>query len=71
MQSKSYGILAENYEGFPENLATNPRDVIRSTIKGIVKDQLAIFPDKPALIIHLLKRYFPPLLNLLGFFANN
>ena len=64
IKSKGYGTLAENYDGFPENLATNPHDVISKTIKGIIKNKRAIFPDKQALIIHLLKRYFPQLLNL-------
>ncbi len=65
IKSKGYGTLAQNYDGFPENLATNPDDVIRSIIKGIIKNKLSIFPDKQALILHLLKRYCPDLLNLI------
>jgi short-subunit dehydrogenase len=71
IKSKGYGTLAENYDGFPENLATNPQDIIHYTIKGIFKNKLSVFPDKQALIIHLLKRYFPQLLNLLIQFSSN
>ena len=65
IKSKGYGTLAKDYDGFPDKLATNPPDVVLNTIRGIVKNKLSIFPDKQGLIIHLLKRYFPQLLNLI------
>ena len=65
IKSKGYGTLAENYDGFPENLATNPQNIINSIIQGIIKNKRSIFPDQQALIIHFLQRYFPQLLNLL------
>lgn len=63
LQSERYGTLAEGVEGFPDNLATDPAAVIREAIAGIQRNQLHVFPDATAKSIHLLKRYFPPLLD--------
>jgi short-subunit dehydrogenase len=68
IKSQGYGTLAKDYDGFPENLATNPVDVVRKTIKGIRQNQLSIFPDPQALTIHFLKRYSPHFLNFLTSF---
>lgn len=65
IKSPSYGTLAKDYDGFPENLATNPRDVVRNTIQGIRNNKLSIFPDPQALTIHFLKRYSPHILNII------
>jgi short-subunit dehydrogenase len=62
LQSQRYGTLAQEIEGFPENMATNPVDIIRATLQGIVQNKIEVFPDRPAKTIHLLKRYFPQLL---------
>ena len=64
IKSPGYGSLAQDYEGFPDHLATNPQDIVCNSIKGIINNKLAIFPDQQALTIHWLKRYSPRLLNL-------
>ncbi|MEA5564521.1 SDR family NAD(P)-dependent oxidoreductase [Anabaena sp. UHCC 0399] len=63
LKSERYGTLAKEFQGFPEDLVTNPADVMRETIQGIVRNQLHVFPDKTAQRVHLLKRYFPQLLD--------
>ncbi len=61
LQSKRYGTLAQDSQGFPEHLATDPARVMAKTIKAIARNQLHVFPDKMANSIHLLKQYFPKL----------
>ena len=61
LQSERYGTLAQSGSGFPEHLATDPAQVMEKTIKAIVRNQLHVFPDRMANIIHLLKQYFPRL----------
>lgn len=62
LKPESYGTLAQDFQGIPDNLATDPADVIRATIQGIVNNQLHVFPDRTAKLVHLIKRYFPQLL---------
>ncbi len=61
LQSERYGTLAQDGEGFPESLATDPAQVMAKTIKAIRRNQLHVFPDKMANSIHILKQYFPQL----------
>ncbi|GGA41346.1 SDR family oxidoreductase [Okeania sp. KiyG1] len=61
--SERYGTLAQGKEGFPEHLATNPAKVMERTIKAIVRNQLHVFPDQPAQILHIFKQYFPGLVD--------
>ncbi|WP_414576003.1 SDR family NAD(P)-dependent oxidoreductase [Anabaena sp. CCY 9402-a] len=63
LESEQYGTLAKEFQGFPEDLVTDPADVMRETIQGIVRNQLHVFPDKTAQRIHLIKRYFPQLID--------
>ncbi|NEN99486.1 MAG: SDR family NAD(P)-dependent oxidoreductase [Moorea sp. SIO3I7] len=65
LQSEGYGTLAENFQRFPEDMATDPSNVVREIIQGIVHNKLHVFPDPIAKIMHILKRYFPGLLNWL------
>lgn len=67
LRSQSFGSLSKLIEqGFPESLATDPVDVMRATIQGIVNDKLHVFPDPTARSVHLLKRYSPLLLDLIS-----
>jgi short-subunit dehydrogenase len=66
LQSERYGTLAQERQGFPQHLATDPAKVIRETIQGIVRDKLHVFPDAIAKNAHLLKRYAPGLLDWIG-----
>lgn len=61
LQSERYGTLAQDAQGFPEHLATDPAKVMAKTIKAITRNQLHVFPDKMANSIHILKQYFPRL----------
>lgn len=63
LQSQRYGTLAKEFQGIPEHLITDPADVMRATIQGIIHNQLHVFPDRTAKSIHLFKRYFPQLLD--------
>jgi short-subunit dehydrogenase len=63
LQSERYGRLAKDSEDFPENWATDPANVIRETIQGIIRNKLHVFPDPAAKSIHLFKRYAPGFLN--------
>jgi len=62
LQSERYGTLAQMNPGIPEYMATDPAKVMQAAIRGIVRNQLHVFPDNTSQIIHLLKRYFPQLL---------
>jgi len=61
LQPKQYGTMAKSKEIFPEHLATDPAQIIEKTIQAIVRNQLHLFPDRMANIIHILKQYFPQL----------
>jgi short-subunit dehydrogenase len=63
LQSERFGTLAKTYQGLPEHMITDPADVMRATIQGIIKNQLHVFPDPTANRLHLLQRYFPPLVD--------
>jgi hypothetical protein len=52
----------EGLDGFPPQLATDPVRVMRSTLHGIRRNQLHVFPDAIAQISQHLKRYTPQLL---------
>ncbi|MBE9050561.1 SDR family NAD(P)-dependent oxidoreductase [Nostocales cyanobacterium LEGE 11386] len=63
LQSERFGTLAKNLHSFPEHLATDPAQVMRATIQGIIHNKLHVFPDAIAKSAHLLKRYSPEVLN--------
>ena len=46
----------------PENLISEPADVVAKMIEGIRKNKLHIFPDKHARRIHYLQRFVPRLI---------
>jgi short-subunit dehydrogenase len=66
LRSQTYGTLAQDHQGIPDDLATDPVQVMAATIQGIVQNKLHVFPDRPAQTIHLLKRYFPQSLDWLS-----
>jgi short-subunit dehydrogenase len=66
LECERYGTLAEEFENIPEDLITDPAEVIRETIQGIIRDKLHVFPDAIAKRIHLIKRYSPQLLDWIG-----
>ncbi|MEM7580735.1 MAG: SDR family NAD(P)-dependent oxidoreductase [Cyanobacteria bacterium P01_A01_bin.80] len=63
LNSERYGTFAENSQEIPDSWITDPADIMRATIQGILRNQLHVFPDRTAKIVHLLKRYFPQLLD--------
>ncbi len=68
LQSPRYGTLAqgaeaEGLEGVLPQLATDPERVIQSTLQGIRRNQLHVFPDTVAQIAQRFKRYTPQLLD--------
>ncbi|MDJ0567730.1 MAG: SDR family NAD(P)-dependent oxidoreductase [Pleurocapsa sp. MO_192.B19] len=66
LQSARYGTLAQNSDGFSNKFVTEPGKVMAKAIQGIVRNQLHVFPDPMANSIHLLKQYFPSLLDWIG-----
>ncbi|MDJ0716485.1 MAG: SDR family NAD(P)-dependent oxidoreductase [Prochloraceae cyanobacterium] len=66
LQSEKYGTLAIEKRELPESLVTDPADVMRETIKGIINNKPQVFPDRMAKILCVLKRFFPPALNWIG-----
>ena len=63
LNSPSYGTLAKSNKDFPVELATDPAQVIKETIKGIIRDRALVFPDATAKRVYFIKRYFPRLFN--------
>jgi short-subunit dehydrogenase len=63
LDSPQFGY--EERRTIPENLISEPADVVVQIIKGIRKNQLHIFPDKHARRIHYLKRFMPWTISLL------
>ena len=61
LRAERYGTLAEGKGDFPERFATEPAKVMEKTIKGIVRNQLHVFPDGYAQSLHIFKQYFPGL----------
>jgi short-subunit dehydrogenase len=57
LHSEQYGYTEKRT--VPDDLITDPSDVVAAIIKGIRRDRLHIFPDKTARRIHYLKRYCP------------
>ena len=43
----------------PDNMISDPADVVANIIKGMERDRLHIFPDRIALQGHYLKRFAP------------
>lgn len=65
LQSQRYGTLGSIYQDYPLSMATDPAQVMRQTLKGVINNQLHVFPDITAKWIQFLKRYFPDLLDWL------
>jgi short-subunit dehydrogenase len=63
LDSERFGTLGTEQSRFPDHLATDPAEVMRETLQGIVDNKLHVFPDQTAKIAHLLTRYSPKLLD--------
>jgi len=64
LDSERFGY--EHRMAIPDDIVTDPADVVAAVIKGVKRDRLHIFPDKMARKIHYIKRYIPwmiPILN--------
>jgi short-subunit dehydrogenase len=66
LQAERFGTLAQEFQGLPDRLITDPAKVMQATIQGIVRNRLHVFPDSIAQIFHWLKRYSPELLDWLN-----
>jgi short-subunit dehydrogenase len=65
LNSPQYGTLAQTNGSFLVRSVTNPADVIRETLKAIIRDRPAVFPDATAKQVSFLKRHFPKLFDWL------
>jgi short-subunit dehydrogenase len=64
LDSEQYGYTVRR--SIPDDMVSEPADVVAAIIKGIRRNRVHIFPDKMASRIHYLKRFMPwtiPLLN--------
>ncbi len=50
----------------PDDVVTDPADVVRAILNGIRRDKPHVFPDPMARRLHILKRLFPWLVTRLG-----
>ena len=66
LQAQRYGTLAAGSQDLPESWITDPANVMRETIRGIVRNQLHVYPDAIAKNINILKRYSPWFLDWIG-----
>ncbi len=64
LDSPQYGY--EEKRAVPENLISEPADVVANIVKGVRKNKLHVFPDRHARRIHYLKRFVPWLIPLLN-----
>ena len=64
LNSPQYGSLATG-EGFPEDSATDPADVMAAVLRGIENNTLHVFPDRVSKIAQFFKRHTPRLFNSL------
>lgn len=65
LNSPQYGTLAKANNSFSLKSVTNPADVIRETLKAIIRDRPYVFPDTTAKQVYFLKRHFPKLFDWL------
>ena len=64
LDSEQFGY--ETRHEIPEDMVTDPADVVAEIIRGVKKNRRDIFPDKMSRRIHYLKRFAPwtiPLIN--------
>ena len=64
LDSERFGY--EERMAIPDDMVTDPADVVAAIIKGVKRNRLHIFPDKMARRIHYIRRYIPwmiPILN--------
>ena len=57
LNSPRYGTLPER--AVPDNLSTDPKDVIAQVVNGMMNDTQHVFPDRTAKLLQLLTRYAP------------
>lgn len=50
----------------PDDIVTDPANVVGEILQGIRKDRAHVFPDKTARRLHIMKRLFPWLVTRLG-----
>ncbi|MCB8943632.1 MAG: SDR family NAD(P)-dependent oxidoreductase [Ardenticatenaceae bacterium] len=60
LDSPRFGVMQRG--PLPDEMVTNPADVIGEVVRGIEQNKQHIFPDKTARQMHMLKRYWPGLL---------
>jgi len=57
LESEQFGMGERKL--VPDDMISNPADIVANIIKNIERDRLHIFPDKIALRVHYLKRFAP------------
>ena len=63
LDSEQYGV--DDQWVLPDDLVTDPADVVAAILKGVRADKQHIFPDSMSRKIHFIKRFFPWLIPLM------
>lgn len=59
LNAPRYGSTAQKQADFDETQATDPVKVMQATIRGVERNKLHVYPDRPSSIIQVLRRLFP------------
>ncbi len=62
LKSPRYGTLATQYGEIPASDTGDPAATMAAAIRGVQQNQRHVFPDRMSRVMHLLKRYAPPVL---------
>ena len=57
LDSEQFGF--ETRREVPDDIVTDPADIVAEIVKGVKKNRRDIFPDKMSRRIHYLKRFMP------------
>ena len=60
LESETFG--PQNALAVPEDMVTEPADIVEQIVHGVRNNVAEIFPDKMARRIHFMKRHFPGLM---------
>ena len=63
LDSEQFGYAEKRV--VPDDMLSDPADVVAAIVKGIRRNKKHIFPDPTARIVHYLQRFFPALMPIL------
>ncbi len=63
LDSEQFGY--EEKRVVPDDMLSDPADVVAAIVKGVRRNKKHIFPDPTARVVHYLQRFFPSLMPIL------